>query len=582
MPEEYKINDIYQGGYSSLDPAFGGFIGYRTLAGTLGVTTKPDTANQIQEVSRVLSTGAKTVEISAISPEIFEAIPQPHLKEINRIAKLTGVGITVHGPLVEPSGMTKEGFTEPGRESAERQMSLAVERSHEMSPKGNVPVTFHSSALLPGEVKPKGAKEVPEVLIINTETGSINKIPIKKRHLEEKEISVEKELDKINEESWNQNLNQLGYNTERASEFIRESALLAKAKEAEERAGKEISAAERQAEQLFVIGKNYLNSSYTELKNLFDIAYNKADKKEISVLNNLLNEIKSDVDKINDAPKAERNLELMQEVIQKGLKTFNKIAPPSIYKPLNAFAKEKTTTTFANVAYNSWEKFKDKAPIISVENPPVGGAFATGEELKTLIEESRKKFVEKAVQEGKMSEFQAKEQAEKLLGVTWDVGHINMLRKYGYEAADIVKETEKVAPLVKHVHMSDNFGFEHTELPMGMGNVPTKEMMEKLGKKAEEVKKIIEAGSWYRSFGQTPPFQESLEAFGSSIYYMKMAPYWNQSVGLQEGYFGGYGQMLPPVHYETFGTGFMAQLPQELGGQMPGARGGRMSGRPME
>jgi hypothetical protein len=64
---------------------------------------------------------------------------------------------------------------------------------------------------------------------------------------------------------------------------------------------------------------------------------------------------------------------------------------------------------------------------------------------------------------------------------------------------------------------------------------------------------------------------------------MKMAPYWNQAAGLQEGYFSGYGQMLPEGHYKTWGSGFsMASLPMELGGQMPGAGGSRMSGRPME
>jgi len=196
------------------------------------------------------------------------------------------------------------------------------------------------------------------------------------------------------------------------------------------------------------------------------------------------------------------------------------------------------------------------------------------------VEESRKKFIEKAKKEG-MSESEARGAAAKLIGVTWDVGHINMLRKYGYEKADIVKEAEKVAKLVKHVHLSDNFGFEHTELPMGMGNVPVKEILEKLGKEGFDAKKIIEAGNWWQHF-RTPPFKETLEAFGSSIYSMQMAPYWNQSIGLQQDYYAGLaGQWLPQINYETFGTGF-SRLPAELGGQRQGAEGSRMSGRGME
>ena len=115
---------------------------------------------------------------------------------------------------------------------------------------------------------------------------------------------------------------------------------------------------------------------------------------------------------------------------------------------------------------------------------------------------------------------------------------------------------------------------------MGMGNVPMKEIMEKLGEKGFEAKKIIEAGDWWQHF-KTAPVQETFEAFGSPVYGMKMGPYWNQSQGLQQGYFGGYGAMLPQVNYETFGAGF-SQLPAELGGQRMGGRGSRMSGRGME
>jgi len=188
--------------------------------------------------------------------------------------------------------------------------------------------------------------------------------------------------------------------------------------------------------------------------------------------------------------------------------------------------------------------------------------------------------VKEAVKSGKLSESGAKAQAERLIGATWDVGHINMLRKQGFEEKDIIKETEKIAPFVKHIHLSDNFGFEHTELPMGMGNVPLKEMMEKLPEK--DVKKIIEAGQWWQHF-QTSPLKESMEAMGAPMYTTEAGPFWGQTLGLQQGYFSGYGMMLPPKSHEMWGSGFsMASLPTELGGQMPGAAGSRMSGTPME
>ena len=40
--EDYTIGEIYHGGYSSLSPSNGDtFTGYRTSAGSLGLTTDP-------------------------------------------------------------------------------------------------------------------------------------------------------------------------------------------------------------------------------------------------------------------------------------------------------------------------------------------------------------------------------------------------------------------------------------------------------------------------------------------------------------------------------------------------------------
>ncbi len=581
----YAINDIYQGGYSSLSPSYGDiFTGYRVAAGSLGLTTDPRTANVLQEVSSKLSTGLKQIELSAVSPEILESIPKDQFKEINRLSKLIGIDVSVHAPVVEPSGITREGFTESNREAIERQMTFAVERSHEIDPKGNVPVTFHSSAIIPQAITTKG-KKPEETFIINSETGSTHKLPLKKREFpgEEKEPNIKKELAKINESQWSEGIRSLSYYADIGERSIKEAGFISKTAEAEKAAGKPLVDAEKQAISSFNTGATFLNDSYRQLRELFETANKYGRPEDQKILNQFSKTIEADAIKIQENPKSQENVHLMQEIIEKGVEAFNNIkTPPQIYQELNEFAKEKTTETFSNVAWNAYKKVKKgdwkQAPIISIENPPVGGAFSTGEELKEIVEKSREKFVEKAVKEG-ISESLAKEQADKLIGVTWDLGHINMLRKYGYESKDIVKETEKVAKFVKHIHLSDNFGFEHTELPMGMGNVPTKEIMEKLGKEGFEAKKIIEAASWWQHF-KTPPVQETLQAFGSPI-YTEQGPYWNQVLGLQQGYNSGFGPMLPSGNYETFGAGF-AQLPTELGGQKPGGAGDRMSGKPME
>jgi len=581
MSADYQIKDIYQGGYSSLNPKYGDiFTGYRINPSTFGLTTNPRTANVLQDVSSKLSSGAKHIEVSAVTPQVFESIPDQQLVELKRLSKLTGVDISMHGPIAEPSGLTEHGFSEINREAAEKQMFSAVERGHKINPDGNIPITFHSSAIgIPGKIIPKG-KEMEEEMIINTNTGSIHKIPLKRRYFpgEEEKKDIRTEVEKINEEQWTENLEQLRYHAEMGKESLDNSMFTKVLSEAEIKASKDPSKDEREMRHLYNRGTLYLNSSYNSLKQLFDTAWQSSTNEEKDKLKKFRDEIESKAQKIRENPQSEGSMILMKEIVEKGVETLRDVHPKT-YEDLNEFSKQKTVETFSNIAFKSYKEFKDKSPIISIENPPAGVIFSTGEELKEIVEGARKKFVEKAVKEG-ISEGEAKKAAEKLLGVTWDVGHINMLRKFGYEKEDIIKQTEKVAPFVKHVHLSDNFGFEHTELPMGMGNVPVKEIFEKLGKQGFDARKIIEASAWWEHF-KAPPFKETLEAFGSPIYGMEMAPYWNQNLGFQQNYSSGYGLMLPSVNYETFGAGF-SRLPSELGGQRQGAEGSRMSGKPME
>ncbi|MEK6842237.1 MAG: TIM barrel protein, partial [Nanoarchaeota archaeon] len=266
---------------------------------------------------------------------------------------------------------------------------------------------------------------------------------------------------------------------------------------------------------------------------------------------------------------------------------------PELYVPSEKYALEKTAESYGNVAFEAYKKFgygkeKDTTPLILIENPPAGGGLSRAQDLKNVVEKSREKFIENATKPTEqgglgMSKSEADRRAKELIGVTWDVGHINQLRRFGFTGKDIIKEAETIAPLVRHVHLSDNFGLDNVELPMGMGNVDFKEVMQKLGKQGEEARKIVEAAHWWQ-FQQTSPVGVSMEALGSPIYGMKQGPYWNQSSGFLQGYFGGYGAFLPQINYETFGGGF-SNLPAELGGQRGGgAQTGRsrMGGTPME
>jgi sugar phosphate isomerase/epimerase len=588
--KSYEINNIYQGGYSSLNPEYGNvFSGYRASTKTMGLTTDPRTANILQDVSAKIATGVKQIEVAAVSPQVFESIPNQQLKEVNRLSKLTGVGVSVHGPLIEASGMTKEGYNDLERERAERQMNSALERSHEISPQGNVPVTFHSSVIFPGREieKTEKGEEVLLIPVINQETGQTTRVKKEIRHypgMSEKELiqgvehSAEQQLKIMNKTEWDNALTQLISVKERSDDIISETYPIFTEIVKKLKSGtgvQDLTPTEREVYSRSLNAHGELQDIELHLNSLFNKAYKYGTEDDKKYLARLSDNFGKSVP--NNPFDLKGQSRAVQDLME-GLRPSAQFLGAEQFKPIEEFTLDKTATTFANVAFNSYKKFKDNAPLISIENPPAGGGFSRAEDLKKIVETAREKFVEKARKEG-LSERKAREQAAKLIGVTWDVGHINMLRKYGYKAEDIIKETEKVAPFVKHVHLSDNFGFEHTELPMGMGNVPLKEMMKRLGKEGFEAKKIIEAASWWEHF-KTPPVKESFEALGSPIYPMK-APYWNQVGGLQQGYFSGYGRMLPQLQYEMRGAGF-SQLPMELGGERPDAQGGRMSGRPLE
>ncbi len=201
--------------------------------------------------------------------------------------------------------------------------------------------------------------------------------------------------------------------------------------------------------------------------------------------------------------------------------------------------------------------------------------LSRAESLRKAIEDSREKFAEKLVEEKKVPKSQAKKVAEKLIGATWDIGHINMLRKFGYSDKDILEETKKIAPVVKHVHVTDNFGYEDSHLPPGMGNVPVKKIMEELEKRGYSGKAIMEAGGFPRFFEESPqPY--ILEEMGSPLYSIETQPYWSEVRETYGRYHMGYGDILPKQHLDFYGAGF-STTPKELGGGAGSPERGRFA-----
>ncbi|MBT6690598.1 sugar phosphate isomerase/epimerase [archaeon] len=274
-----------------------------------------------------------------------------------------------------------------------------------------------------------------------------------------------------------------------------------------------------------------------------------------------------------------------QLLIDKSIQELQKITrrdTPGVWKMGEDFAKEKAAKTFGNLAARSYDKFGDKAPVLAVENMFQGMAFSRAEDMKDLVEKSRENFVEHLIDKG-VSKSKAKKLAEDKLGVTWDVGHLNVMRKKGFTEKDVVEQTKIISKdksMVKHIHLTDNFGYADTHLAPGMGNVPIKAILEELEKtgRFDEMRKIVEAPSMIQHF-KVAPHSMTLAAFGSGIYGMKNGPTWDQAFNLQGNYFGGYGNLNPQTHHTYFGAGFTT-MPVELGGQMAGGQS-RFGGAPM-
>ncbi|MBS3099176.1 hypothetical protein J4462_03110 [Candidatus Pacearchaeota archaeon] len=573
---------------------------YSSSAGLIGVNVDPRTANQLDAVSKKLSTGAKTIEVQGLQMSTLDNIPKQHFKEIERLKKLVGADLTFHGPLVEPTGIGQGGWDPSQREFAERQIWSSVERAHDLDPKGNLVITFHSSNGLPEprtRVKTDDGKEISSnIAVIDERTGRFGMLPKGGAdYFEKEEYSPDKDLKRLNEQNWTTELSNVNISARRGREVLERMEQIQK--QAESAGMKNIdidklyklsNTAEWQQHieklnpetkkltQDLVSDLGYANvfvhDSYRGFKGLFNQVYDVAVRSKNEEVRKKLDELQDKVIPIvEDYKKDSSNAVKLADAVSNGIRVLDSMNAPQIFKPLEEFAIDKASETFANVALKSYDKFRDSSPIISIENPPAGMGLSRAEDLKNLVEASRKKFVEQLIEKKGLSKGEANKQAEKLIGTTWDLGHINMIRKYGYSKEDVVEETKKIAPYVKHIHLSDNFGMEHTELPMGMGNVPTKAMIEAIEKYNKQLKKIAETGTWFgpQAFGNATPFRETLRAFGSPIYSMKMAPYWSGVANTQGAYFSGYGRALPEQHFNLYGAGF-SNLPTELGGQMEG------------
>ncbi len=603
----------------------------------LGSPTSPFTAKQLAEFGARLNEGVKNVEVGALKEDVFDTIPKEHFDEIRRLAKLTNSHPSLHAPLLDPSGFGERGWSEQQRMANEEQLKSVIERAHQLDPTGNIPVDFHGANVFGVEWdKSLGFKdidvwdekkkeyftkkvEVPRTMVVvNQSTGEMAPLQYEKRiGFDGKEDNWDpyKRLDSLNKTTWDEERLKILSQEKIMRELDFERRNLEKQKEPYKYAdenGIELNPSQQEKSNSIERNLNsikghmreinsHTSSAFIELLNKFNRFSNKNDKEYINFINSeegkQFNYIGKQINKIDDEVKlihershagritesdeARYNELLGKEkpiLMDQAISLSSKLPSPEIFKPVNEFAKEKASETIAEVAFHGFKKFGENAPVLAIENSYPNMPLSRADELKEALNIAKEKFVKKAVEEG-ISKDEAKRLSNKLIGATWDVAHINMMRKAGYSEEETkklgIEEAKKIAPVLKHLHIVDNFGFSDTHLPPGMGIVPFKQILEALEKELGEseirkIRGIVEAGGFAKEF-ETSPFPEVLKAFENPMYMMGAGP--KQFYGTSmESYID-----FPREHFNLYGSGF-STLPKELGGQVGSEKGRFMEG----
>ncbi|MBP7708235.1 hypothetical protein KA107_01000 [Candidatus Pacearchaeota archaeon] len=647
MGDDTSFESFYNGGISSFDPAYGSdengvpgtFTGYRMNAYKLGFPGSTQTANQLGEAVNAIKQGVTSFEITMGVADTAEIIPKQHFDEMRALMKLTGVTPSVHAPFnIDPAGLGGERgtFEEATREENERRFFDTLKKAKAVNPDGNTTVVFHSTGIGTGtEYQPGDEKKgedrfkAKKISLMDQETGQIatqikedtqyNPFEAKKLEKGGSVLSlktaedVQNRILSVNETQWDKQMHTLNLYKKESDEilapFAQNTTILEALKGRDEdelkKFRKENPEIDVKLHELNIQRERisgFLANNRLAFVGAFDNAYkygSKEQKEELKELSKKLTKMNEEARGVDPYRQQLAFSAVLDEgisglinitsprAVEKGSQEIDRnFMAPKQFIELEEFTRKKASETFSNLAFKSFTELgkgdATKAPVLAIENMNQMG-YAKPDDFKKLINESREKFSAMLMDKKGMKEKEANEVADRLIGVTWDVGHLNMIKKHGFTDKDVEQATKDIAPYVKHVHLTDNFGYADSHLAPGMGNVPIKKILEQLEKtgRLDQMSKIVESPNFVQHFKKSP-HGLTMAALGSPIYGAKMqGSYWNQAVGMASGggYFGSPLAQLPEKHFSMYGSGF-SSLPTEVGGQMPGSNS-RFSGTSM-
>ncbi len=615
--------------------------GYYIPSGRIAATTSIQTPNQIAELAQRLNLGAKNVEISGpLEPNTFQQVPAQHFEELRRAAKLSDASLSLHAPMIDIVGFSDQGtWTDYERKRSEAFLKDVLTKAAKMDVNGNIPVTIHTNKGAPAfawekdlEAKP-GEEARPQyktLFAIDQESGRI--LPVeyeKKKYLEGTRILYpEDKLRMANNTTWDEEKLKL-LSLRKDSEDIMARKMQSTRELAEldyfHRQGvatpdqiAKLQSLHRDAElwdKHIQENNQRMHSQLQELHHKFASYPDRANKEKYDGAQEGLKEFKDkfiqgqeEIDRLlrqhselyNNAianrqlsPDVQQRLFEMQQQItglsrattDDFLNKLTSLPTPEVFISVDEFAKHKASDTIANAAFFAYSNLGgEKAPTLAVENWHPETVLSKGDNFRKFLDLSKEKFANKLIKDKGLSESSAKRAADKLIGATWDVSHINMLKRFGYSNEEIAQEIKHIASpgLVKKIHLADNFGFADTHLVPGMGDAPIAEQLRILEKYGalEGAQQVLEAGAFDVQFKESS-FPYALEAFNSALYTYAKMPDWSSAREVYGSYKYGFGDILPDLHFSShYGAGF-SNLPKELGGQISGDRS-RFTGTPNE
>lgn len=443
-----------------------------------------------------------------------ESVSKPEREAIKQLAKINEVQLSTHAtPNVAVSGFDerKQGFSDEAQQQALHEIKKAVDFAADTA--GGGPVVFHAMEFprpiferykkekfeqYPGEEKkaplhivdkrtgqvvalPRNQQvAIPKGSIDNPERDGRGFIKWESKTVSELEReAIRKKEDPIQYIYGNILAKETEYDEGQEREISnrikryreQHENLLEEKKKVEKELKKDIALGEYEAIRVMETYGGAPRPGTVEYKNFLKDPLKKFDE--------LIHETKSNY---------ENQLEVERAF---GRRAFERNQQLKNMAPIEEYGVKQSAQAFAKAAMYGYDVEKSqnlKKPVMIVpENwtPEMYGSHP--QELKKLVQESRKVMADELVEKRGMDQEHAQKIASERIKATFDIGHVNMWRKYFHGSDEEFKNwmDKEVKSLMKdniigHVHVTDNFGYHDEHLTPGEGTAPIKEFLQRL------------------------------------------------------------------------------------------------------